>query len=177
MKKIKLYQLIILLAVPILIAGCTKKQKKPFGENMMSMQMNGQDYYAKGTSNSFQLLGIKQSLTGDIRRIAGIFDSKVHLNVNGLPLINIMGTYSLEALDTVVTKTLYLGRRNGANKLIYYVNRANSGTVSINANNQGFIAGTFNATLYQDTTWLTSYDPSSPDSLIITNGYFDVPVR
>jgi hypothetical protein len=177
MKKIKLYQLIILFAVPIWIAGCTKKQKKPFGENVMTVKINGQEFIAKGNSTSFGIEGTKQNLSGDNRSLAGYFDAKLNLHLSKLPLLNEIGSYRLDAQDTIMKKTIAVVRKNSAYKSITYVNRVNGGQVNITNNSSAFISGTFNCTVYQDTTGLRPHDASSPDSLVITEGYFDVPVH
>jgi hypothetical protein len=94
--------------------------------------------------------------------------------INDLPPIGTTINYSLENRDTYMTKTIAFTIKNKSGHVVTYVNNLGSGNVNLTNNSNDFISGTFNCTLYQDTTWLTPYDTTMPASVLLTDGYFDV---
>jgi hypothetical protein len=174
MKNILILFTIIIMATQI--SSCKKNPSTtiiPSGANTVKMRLDGTAYEVTGLYSNGTLKGIRKELKTNPRVISADFGNTA-ISVNDLDSIGHIGSYLLLPSKNVVTKTIAVNIKNVHGKRISFINKINSGTVNITHNNSSFIAGTFSCTLYQDTTWLTSYDPSSPDSIKITDGYFDI---
>jgi hypothetical protein len=166
--------LLVMLTIATNFACNKSKTKAPFGENIIKYTLNGVENISGGPYNQITLTGIKNGLQNSPRRFGGSFDNNTSISINDLPAIGTVLNYSLVGLTTSVDKTIYLSTKNKQGKTISYMSSLNSGFVSISDNSASFIAGTFNCILYQDTTWLMPYDSTSPASIQLTNGYFDI---
>jgi hypothetical protein len=176
------YQLLSKLGITIILAivlinftACNKPSTAiiPSGANTVKMRLDGTAYEVTGLYSNGTLKGIRKELKTNPRGFYALFGS-TSISVNDLDSIGHIGSYLLMPVINEITKSITVDIKNIHGKRISFTNKINSGIVNITHNNSSFIAGTFSCTLYQDTTWLTSYDPSSPDSIKITDGYFDI---
>ncbi len=162
MKYIKIA--IAAVAIISFVSSCEKKPTAPFGENVIRYKVNGKLVEIRGKYNGLTKQGLSLS------------NIPVNYLIGGVPKAN----YS--SIRIGITKPFLLNVNINSDSLNgiscdYFLNQVKYRTNSLNNtcqivvtnDNSNFIFGTFSGKCY--TNWTSE---AKNDSLVITDGYFDV---
>lgn len=176
----------IIILCTCIFYGC-KKKDKPHGANIVRYKLNGVEKKIEGNYSSFSLEGILKNFSTNQRSFTAYSNDggqpilDPYIGIGNFPTIGEKGTFSLGGNTNINTKGIYLSFKfsnsGGGYNQYFYRNYENSGSFTLTDNSSDFISGTFNAVLLKDTIGVIGTDTIGPETISITDGYFDVPIN
>jgi hypothetical protein len=162
----------IIITIMIMVCGniaCKKKSSEPFGENVIRYKVNGKQIEVKGKFNPLNGDGV--SFGGDAYNgLSFSLGCQEGNTYNRLLLVFPKTSFISTIVKTDTSMKSYLTCNipvtNKSQQFNAYLPTAE---YLITINNNGFISGSFNGKLYA-----FNLGPSPNDSIIITDGYFDI---
>jgi hypothetical protein len=172
MKNITKTMLFILIAITGIcgLHSCTKnKANSPSGENVIRYKVNGRQVEINGKWSSLTKHGITL-ITETFNGKSTTFNGGAQGSYDGFDLTISKGTPN--NISTIVDTNAFSFMSCTVpidNSKLQFINGNQSCSFNVSVNSANVIGGTFKGVLYAQ-----SFAPNPSDSIIITDGYFDI---